>query len=142
MKSEANEFAEFQQFAEKDGPLKDDIRFLGAVLGDTIRAQEGDEMFDTVESIRRTSVRFHKSRDPKDGEALKKILDDLSPAQADLVIRSFSYFSHLANIAEDAHHRRRTRAHAIAGSRPRVGSIRRVLDDATKHGIKIGRAHV
>ena len=51
------------------------------------------------------------------------------------MVRSFSYFSHLANIAEDAHHRRRTRAHAIAGSKPRIGTIRRALDDAKEAGI-------
>ena len=135
MKSEAAEFAEFQQFADKDGPLRDDIRLLGAILGDTIRDQEGEGIFDIVEEIRRTSVRFHKSRDPKDGAKLTEILSRLSPREAALVVRSFSYFSHLANIAEDAHHRRRTRAHAIAGSKPRIGTMRRALDDAKEAGI-------
>ena len=104
MKSEAAEFAEFQPFADKDGPLRDDIRLLGAILGDTIRDQEGEAVFAIVEEIRRTSVRFHKSRDPKDGAQLTEILSRLSAGEAALVVRSFSYFSHLANIAEDAHH--------------------------------------
>ena len=135
MKTEAAEFAEFQQFADKDGPLRDDIRLLGAILGDTIRDQEGEAIFAIVEEIRRTSVRFHKSRDPRDGAKLTEILSSLSPGEAALVVRSFSYFSHLANIAEDAHHRRRTRAHAIAGSRPRIGTVRRALEDAKAAGI-------
>ena len=135
MKSEAAEFAEFQQFADKDGPLRDDIRLLGAILGDTIRDQEGEAIFAIVEEIRQTSVRFHKSRDPKDGARLTEILRKLSPTEAALVVRSFSYFSHLANIAEDAHHRRRTRAHAIAGSKPRIGTMRRALEDAREAGI-------
>lgn len=138
MKSEAAEFAEFQQFAEKDGPLRDDIRFLGKILGETIRDVEGQDIFDIVEDIRQTSIRFHKSRDPKDEKALTKILDGLSPRQAALVIRSFSYFSHLANIAEDAHHRRRTRAHAFAGSKPRPGTIIRAMADAKEAGITRG----
>ena len=136
--SEHAEFAEFQQFAEKDGPLRDDIRMLGAILGDTIRDQEGDDIFEIVEQIRQTSVRFHRDRSAKDSKALHDILGSLSPRQAALVVRSFSYFSHLANIAEDAHHRRRTRAHAIAGSKPRIGSIRRALADATDNGITKG----
>ena len=136
--SEHAEFAEFQQFADKDGPLRDDIRMLGAILGDTIRDQEGDDIFEIVEQIRQTSVRFHRDRSARDSKALHDILGSLSPRQAALVVRSFSYFSHLANIAEDAHHRRRTRAHAIAGSRPRVGSIRRALEDATENGITKG----
>lgn len=136
--SEAAEFAEFQQFAAKDGPLRDDIRLLGAILGDTIRDQEGDEIYGIVERIRQTSVRFHRDRSARDAKALHDILSSLSPRQAALVVRSFSYFSHLANIAEDAHHRRRTRAHAIAGSKPRLGSIRRALADARAAGITKG----
>ena len=138
MRSESSEFAEFQQFADKDGPLRDDIRFLGAILGDTIRDQEGADIFDIVEQIRQTSVRFHKTRDPKDAKSLAKILDSLSPRQSALVIRSFSYFSHLANIAEDAHHRRRTRAHSFAGSKPRIGTIGRALEDAQAAGVTRG----
>lgn len=138
MRSEAAEFAEFQPYADKDGPLRDDIRFLGVILGDTIRDQEGADIFEIVEQIRQTSVRFHKTREPRDAQSLAKILDSLSARQSALVIRSFSYFSHLANIAEDAHHRRRTRAHAFAGSKPRVGTIGRALEDAKAAGVTRG----
>ncbi len=127
--------------ADKDGPLRDDIRLLGTLLGDTIRHQEGEAVFDVVEQIRKTSVRFHKTGDPKDRAELAKILTSLSASQAALVVRSFSYFSHLANIAEDAHHRRRTLAHQIAGSKPRVGTIPRALDDAKKAGVTLDELH-
>ncbi len=135
IESETTEFAEFNRFADKDGPLREDIRFLGHILGDTIRDQEGDAIFDTVEQIRTTSIRFHRDRDQNEARALEKILASLSPRQAALVVRSFSYFSHLANIAEDAHHARRTRAHTIAGSKPRTGTIKRALANAKSHGI-------
>ena len=135
IESETTEFAEFNRFADKDGPLREDIRFLGHVLGDTIRAQEGDAIFATVEQIRKTSIRFHRERDPSEAKALEGILAALSPRQAALVVRSFSYFSHLANIAEDAHHARRTRAHAIAGSKPRTGTIKRALANAQSFGV-------
>ena len=46
--------------AEKDLPLRDDIRLLGRILGDTVREQEGETVFDVVERIRRTSIRFHR----------------------------------------------------------------------------------
>ena len=138
MRSEAAEFGELHQLSDKDEPLRDDIRLLGSILGQTIRDQEGDAVFDVVEQIRQTSVRFHKSGDPNDRAKLTEILGALSPDQAFLVVRSFSYFSHLANIAEDAHHRRRTRAHAIAGSKPRIGTIRRALDDAKAAGVTSG----
>ena len=135
IESETTEFAEFNRFADKDGPLREDIRFLGHILGETIRAQEGDAIFDTVEQIRTTSIRFHRDREEHEEKALERILAGLTPRQAALVVRSFSYFSHLANIAEDAHHARRTRAHAIAGSTPRTGTIKRALANAKTHGI-------
>ena len=46
----------------KDTPLRDDIRLLGRLLGDMVREQEGQAIFDTVEQIRRTSIRFHRDR--------------------------------------------------------------------------------
>ena len=139
MKTEAAEFAEIQQvadgIADKDGPLRDDVRLLGLILGDTIRDQQGEAIFAIVEEIRQVSVRFHKTQDPADRAELTGILAALSPDEAFLVVRSFSYFSHLANTAEDAHHRRRTRAHALAGSKPRIGTTQRALDDARDAGI-------
>ena len=48
---------------DKDFPLRDDIRLLGRILGDTVREQEGEEVFDLVERIRQTSIRFHRDDD-------------------------------------------------------------------------------
>jgi len=109
--------------SDKDRPLQDDIRWLGRLLGDTVRAQHGQAVFDLIETIRRTSVQFYRDDDLKAKQALEDILHGLDPVQAVEVIRAFSYFSHLANIAEDHHHVRRNRSHAIAGSSPRRGSV-------------------
>ena len=54
---------------------------------------------------------------------LSALLNELSIAQTLDVVRAFSYFSHLANIAEDVHQNRRRRAHALAGSPPQRGSL-------------------
>jgi phosphoenolpyruvate carboxylase len=81
--------------------LRDDIRLLGSILGDTIREQEGEETFDRIENIRKLSVAFRRNADAKAGKALGQLLKALSTQQAVSVIRAFSYFSHLANIAED-----------------------------------------
>lgn len=104
--------------SEKDRPLRDDIRLLGRLLGDTVRAQEGEPVYHLVEIIRRTSIRFHRDADEGARQELETILGQLSPEVAVQIVRAFSYFSHLANIAEDQHHIRRNRAHAIAGSAP------------------------
>jgi len=81
--------------------LRHDIRFLGTILGDTIREQEGQAAFDLIENIRKLSVAFHRHADAQAGRALDKLLKSLSPDKAVSVIRAFTYFSHLANLAED-----------------------------------------
>ena len=116
--------------ADKDSPLREDIRCLGRLLGDTVRAQQGQKIFDLVESIRQTSIAFHRDDDAAARARLEAILRELSPDQSVQVVRAFSYFSHLANLAEDQHHIRRTRSHALAGSPPRRGTISRALRDA------------
>ena len=119
----------------KDRPLRDDIRLLGRILGDTVREQEGGAVFDIVERIRQTSIRFHRDNDEAARRALEAILNDLSPGQTVQIVRAFSYFSHLANIAEDQHHIRRTRAHTLAGAAPRAGTIAHAIDRAQDAGI-------
>ncbi len=121
--------------ADKDVPLRDDIRLLGGMLGDVVREQEGQSVFDLIEHIRRTSVRFHRDADEVARRELQSILDGLSAAATDQVIRAFSHFSHLANIAEDQHHIRRNRAHAREGSQAREGTIVYAIDHAIANGV-------
>ena len=117
---------------DKDEPLRNDIRLLGRILGDTVREQEGDAIFDIVERVRQTAVRFARDGDPDAGKTtraeLAALLDPLSRDTTQAVVRAFSYFLQLANIAEDEHHIRRRRAHDLAGSPPREGSLVHALD--------------
>ncbi len=124
---------------EKDLPLRDDIRLLGRILGDTVREQEGEAVFDIVERIRRTSIRFHRDEDATARRDLEETLNELSEDRPIQIIRAFSFFSHLANIAEDQHHIRRTRAHALASSAPRVGTMAHALGRACEAGISGAR---
>src|SRR5216684_4230340 len=120
---------------DKDRPLREDTRLLGRVLGDTVREQQGERVFDIIEEIRQTSIRFRRDEDEAARRELGAIMDGLSRAEASQIIRAFGYFSHLANIAEDQHRIRRTRAHAIAGSPPRDGSMAQALARARDAGI-------
>ena len=113
---------------DKDQPLFQDIRYLGRLLGDVVREQEGDEVFDVVETIRQTAVRFRREDDSSAAQTLDKKLRSLSPEQTVSVVRAFSYFSHLANIAEDRHRNRRHRIHALAGSTSQPGTIAYALE--------------
>ena len=117
---------------EKDAPLQEDIRLLGRLLGDTVRQQQGEAVFDLVERIRQLSVRFHRHDDTAARQALESLLNSLSASHATQVIRAFSYFSLLANIAEDQHHIRRSRSHLIAGSAPRPGSVAHAVEDVSQ----------
>lgn len=120
---------------EKDHPLREDIRLLGRMLGDTIREQEGEPMFDLVETIRQTAVRFRREQDEEAGKELDTILNHLSHKETTAVVRAFSYFSLLSNIAEDLHHNRRRRAHLRAGSPPQNGSVTLALERVVTKGI-------
>lgn len=113
---------------DKDHPLFQDIRYLGRLLGDVLREQEGDAVFDVVETIRQTAVRFRREDDNAAAQTLDKKLRSLSPEQTVSVVRAFSYFSHLANIAEDRHRNRRHRIHALAGSTSQPGTIAHALE--------------
>jgi len=93
----------------KEQALRDDIRLLGRLLGDVIRTQEGAAVFDLIEQIRKLSVAYRRDADADADRALNRLLKSLSGDQAVSVIRAFTYFSHLANLAEDRDQiRRRT----------------------------------
>ncbi|WLI90509.1 phosphoenolpyruvate carboxylase [Massilia sp. R2A-15] len=121
--------------ADKDAPLKEDIRLLGRLLGDVLREQEGEAVFDVVETIRQTAVRFRRTDDAEAGVELTTLLKKLTREQTISVVRAFSYFSHLANIAEDQHHIRRRRAHLLAGSKPQQGSVGFAIDKLRAAGV-------
>jgi phosphoenolpyruvate carboxylase len=107
---------------DNERPLVEDIRLLGRLLGEVIREQEGADTFDLVERIRKLSVSFRRHADQAADRELKSLLKSLTGAQAVRVIRAFTYFSHLANLAEDRHHLRRRQVHERAGD-TQEGSI-------------------
>ena len=119
---------------DTERPLVDDIRLLGRILGDVIREQEGAPAFELIEQIRKLSVSFRRDADHEADRALKKLLKGLSGDQAVSVIRAFTYFSHLANLAEDRHHIRRRAIHERAGH-TQEGSIEVALQRLRWAGI-------
>ena len=116
-------------------PLVEDIRLLGRVLGDVIREQEGAAAFDLIEQIRKLSVAFRRDADTEADRALKKLLKGLSGDRSVSVIRAFTYFSHLANLAEDRHHIRRRAIHERAGD-TQEGSVEVALARCRWAGIE------
>src|SRR5947208_12414244 len=115
--------AEEAHALEEDARLRNDIRLLGRILGDTVRDQEGADVFDLVERIRQTSIRFHRDDDKPARRELELILDSMSISQTLRIVRAFSYFSHLANIAEDQNNIRQMRSRTGPDQAPRASRL-------------------
>ncbi len=110
-----------------DQPLREDIRLLGRLLGDTLREQEGEHVFNLVESVRRAAVRFAREGNADDRAELNAMLHDLPEGTMLSVVRAFTYFLQLANIAEDAHQIRQHRDADLAGTPRGEGSLTHAL---------------
>jgi phosphoenolpyruvate carboxylase len=95
-------------FEDKDQALRDDVRTLGTMVGDLIREQGGEELFEFVEEARRRSIRRREGNE-KPGEELADLVEDLDPDFALQVIRSFSTYFQMVNTAEKVHRIRRRR---------------------------------
>lgn len=108
-------------------PLTDhpseDIRLLGRLLGDVIRDQAGEQVYELVERVRQHAVSMRREHGHVDAHDLGVLLDGVDVDVAVHVIRAFSWFSLLANIAEDVHQTRRRRHHRSIGSPARPGTL-------------------
>src|SRR5689334_6768229 len=101
--------------------LRATVRFLGRVLGDVIRAQDGEAVFNQIEEIRRASVAFHREGTPEAAPLMAERLSGLSLSDTVRFVHSFACFLQITNIAEDQIQRRRgrggdTRADTLAGA--------------------------
>lgn len=100
-----------------DDALRDEVRLLGGILGDVIRDEGGEALFDHVEAVRQASIAYHRDPASHPAKRLEKLLTAMSADQAAGLAHGFALFSLLANIAEDRATRRRAQAQAEAGAR-------------------------
>lgn len=120
-------------------PLRHDIRLLGRLLGEVIEECEGKRVFDTIETLRRTAVKFRREGNDADSKLLEQRVKRLQGSDPNSVARAFSYFLHLANIAEDRDQNRRQRARALADDAPARGSLREAIQALGRHGVGVAR---
>ena len=106
---------------EATEPMREDIRLLGAILGETVREQNGDAVFDLVERARVESFRVRRSE--IDRAELATLFDGIDVHRAIPVIRAFTHFALLANVAEDIHRERRRAVHEKSGAPPQNSSL-------------------
>lgn len=121
------------QEQEATRPLREDIRFLGGILGDTIRDHEGPEVFDLIERVRTEAFRVR--REEVERSAVADMLDGTPTEIAIPLIRAFSYFVLLANLAEDIQRDRRRAAHVSAGEPPQDSSLAATYDKLDAAGL-------
>jgi phosphoenolpyruvate carboxylase len=118
--------------------LGDDIRLLGRLLGDVVRAQAGDATFDLVESVRKMAVNGRRSGTSSVQDLEAKL--GAQPIEEVIhVIRAFDWLSLLANTAEDLHVERRRRHHLSVGSGAQPGSLEATFDQLESAGVSSDR---
>ncbi|MGE4369769.1 MAG: phosphoenolpyruvate carboxylase [Burkholderiaceae bacterium] len=115
--------------------LRHDIRQLGMALGDVIKECEGKPVYDIIEKLRRTAVKFRREGDAKDSKAIERAITRLTDKETSSVARAFGYFLHLSNIAEDRDQNRRQRQYELMAGEPMRGSFQHALDILQKRGI-------
>jgi phosphoenolpyruvate carboxylase len=104
-------------------PLSREVKLLGSLLGQVIAEQAGEELLELVEHVRRLTIDLRKTGRSIHRRNLRAILEALTPAQIDDLVRAFSLYFHLTNLAEEKHRLRRIRKRARAARTGQQGSI-------------------
>src|SRR5580698_5222527 len=108
----------------KEAPLRRDVRSLGMLLGEVLREQAGDPLYDSVEALRRTAIARREAEAPQHGaadaataaehlnQALARVRTLDLPAAYQLT-RAFGFYFELINLAETNHRKRRRLSHQL-----------------------------
>src|SRR5919197_1373868 len=110
------------RFAEKDAALRDDVRTLGALVGDVIREQGGDILFRQVEAARVAAIR-RREGEPAAERELEAAVGALAPREAADLVRGFAAYFEVVNLAERIHRIRRRRDYLRTGTAPQPGGL-------------------
>jgi phosphoenolpyruvate carboxylase len=129
--------------ADPHKALRDDVRLLGEILGETLRRQEGQQLFERVERVRALAKRARHGAADGDGfEALAAELRTMPVASALPIARSFAHFLNLANVAEQYHRVRRRRAYQRdPRAKPQPASVEEALPRLLSSGVSADVLH-
>ncbi len=126
-------------FRPEDEPLRQDVGFLGALLGDVLKEQGGDALYERVERTRRAAIR-RRQGDAAADRQLAESLAELEPDDARELVRAFSSYFSLVNLAEQVHRIRRRRDYLRADGTEQPGSLRAVVRTLAERGVDLERA--
>jgi len=125
------------QFPAKHSALRDDVHVLGALVGDVLKEQGGDALFDLVEKDRRLSIR-RRAGDKEAAAELSVQLRGRAPQVARDLARAFSTWFRVVNLAEKVHRIRRRRGYFIeASERAQPGGVEAALDALKNRGYSL-----
>ncbi|MGY1458621.1 MULTISPECIES: phosphoenolpyruvate carboxylase [unclassified Luteimonas] len=131
----ANPLRDQLDFVESDALLRDDVRRLGAMVGDMLAEQVSPALLDQVEAVRRAAIARRENGAPVD--ALAGELAQVSPANADALVRAFSAWFGAINLAERVHRIRRRRDHQRSDEGPQPGGLEAVLGALHADGVTL-----
>ena len=123
------------EFAAPDMPLRDDVRRLGALVGELLAEQVSAEFLDEVERVRTTAIARRQGNQPP--ESLAGLLHGLEPQRAESLIRAFSAYFQVVNLAERVHRIRRRRDYQRSGSAPQPEGLQDVLLKLKAQGVAL-----
>ncbi|HSL01155.1 MAG TPA: phosphoenolpyruvate carboxylase [Rubrobacteraceae bacterium] len=123
-------------FEPKDEPLRRDINLLGRVLGEVLVEQEGRELYETEEEIRLLCKRLRFGYDPELDERLRRRIEGLDRATLEKIVRAFSVYFQLVNIAERYHRiRRRRQYESLPENPPQRASLSSAISRLESEGM-------
>ncbi len=123
-------------FAPKDAPLREDVRQLGAMVGDMLREQGGEPFYQQVEAARRAAI-ARREGDPNASADLAGLLEELAPPDAAELVRAFAAYFQVVNLAEQVHRIRRRREYLRSDAKPQPGSLEDVVRRLQSEGASL-----
>ena len=122
--------------AKSDQELRSRVKMLGKLVGNVLLKHEGPEVFHAVESLRTGFIQLRRRNSEPRRNALMKLIDGLNPYTVNQVIRAFTIYFNLVNIAEeDFLHRQRRASVQKQGHAAWVGSFYHTLEEFREQDI-------
>ncbi len=118
-----------------DEDLRNDVSMLGRMLGEILVEQGGATLFARVEAARQAAIKRRRNRGPL--SELDAALDGLDPEAARDVVRAFSAYFSLTNLAEQVHRIRKRRSYLTTSDRPQPASLREVVAHLAEAGLSL-----
>src|SRR5690554_6001612 len=123
------------EFAETVALLRDDVRRLGAMVGEMLAEQVSPALLEQVEAVRRAAIARRESGE--DTDVLAAALARVPPENAEALVRAFSAWFGAINLAERVHRIRRRRDHQRSEGGPQPGGLQAELAALRDDGVQL-----